>query len=187
MRANNAPFINKTLSKGIITRSRLKTKYHSSPNNRNKLRYKQQRNYWVNLTRRVKKNYYSNLDINKGEDNKRFWDTVKPCFSEKKHVKLKNNSHRTRQHHLAETFNTFFSAGTKENETRIVCKSIMTLDIHQIIAKFKNHPSIIKIKEKMNYGDKFSLPLSSLDGMKKMITNLNITKLTTSIIYQLKV
>ena len=54
-RENNAPFINKTLSKAIMTRSRLKNIYHKSPNNVNKLRYSKQRNYCVNLTRRIKK------------------------------------------------------------------------------------------------------------------------------------
>ena len=183
-RANNAPFINKTLSKAIMTRFRLKNKYHKSPNNVNILRYRKQRNYCVNLTRRIKKNYFSNLDINKVIDNKKFWDTIKPCFSEKntstKRITLiENDNIITEEGTLAETFNTFFSTGTKDNETRKECKSSMTLDIHEIIAKFKNHPSIIKIKEKTNCGAKFSFVLSSLDDIKKRINNLNITKPTT--------
>ena len=100
-----------------MTRSRLKNKYHKSPNNVNKLRYRKQRNYCVNLTRRIKKNYYSNLDINKVIDNKKFWDTIKPCFSEKntsiKRITLiENDNIITEEGTLAETFNTFFSTGT---------------------------------------------------------------------------
>ena len=64
--------MNKTLSKAIMTRSRLKSRYNCSPNYINKFRYKKQRNYCVNLTRRVKRNYYSNLDVNKVNDNKKF-------------------------------------------------------------------------------------------------------------------
>ena len=33
VRANNAPFMNKTLSKAIMTRSRIKNKFHNNPNN----------------------------------------------------------------------------------------------------------------------------------------------------------
>ena len=82
-RANNAPYMNKTLSKAIMTRSRLKNKYHNNPKYVNKSKYRQQRNYCVNLTRRVKGEYYSNLDIKNITDNKRFWDTIKPCLSDK--------------------------------------------------------------------------------------------------------
>ena len=83
VRANNAPFMNKTLSKAIMNRSRLKNKFHQNPNKLNESRYKQQRNYCVNLTRRVKKDYYANLDIKKVNDNRKFWGVLKPCFYDK--------------------------------------------------------------------------------------------------------
>ena len=106
---------------------------YCSPNNVNKLRYKQQRNYCVNLTRRVKKNYYSNLDTNKVNDNKKFWDTVKPCFSEKntssKRITLvEQDNIITDEKPLAEMFNAFFSIGTRYNKTRSEGNSIMTLN-----------------------------------------------------------
>ena len=66
-----------------------------------------------------------------------------------------------------------------DKETRKECKSATTIDIHQIIAKFKNHPSIIKIKEKMIPADKFSFALCNYDDMNRMIRNLNTTKPTT--------
>ena len=54
VRANNAPFMNKQLSKAIMNRSRLKNKFHKNPNVINESRYEQQRNYCVNLARKVK-------------------------------------------------------------------------------------------------------------------------------------
>ena len=66
-----------------------------------------------------------------------------------------------------------------DKETRKECKSATTNDIHQIIAKFKNHPSIFKIKEKMIPADKFSFVLCNYDDMNRMIRNLNTTKPTT--------
>ena len=45
VRANNSPFMNKTLSKAIMTRSRLKNKFQNNSTNENKSNYNRQRNY----------------------------------------------------------------------------------------------------------------------------------------------
>ena len=83
IRANNSPFMNKTLSKAFMNRSRLKNRFLKNPNEENKLKYNKQRNYCVNLLRKVKRNYYSNLNIKNITDNKKVWNTVQPLFSEK--------------------------------------------------------------------------------------------------------
>ena len=57
--------MNKTLSKAIMNRSRLQNVFHRSRKNVTRLQYKQQRNYCVNLTRKVKREYYSGLQIRK--------------------------------------------------------------------------------------------------------------------------
>ena len=43
IRANNAPFMNKTLSKAIMNRSRLKNRFLKNPNKENELNYKKQK------------------------------------------------------------------------------------------------------------------------------------------------
>ena len=48
-----------------------------------KLAYTKQRNYCVTLIRKGKKEYYGNLDVKAITDNKKFWKTVKPLFSDK--------------------------------------------------------------------------------------------------------
>ena len=105
--------MNKILSKAIMKRSRLKNKFHKYPNNTNILRYNQQRNYCVNLTRRIKTAYYSNLDIKNVNDNKKYWDTIKPCFSNKNASKknitlIEADTIITDDETLACTFNNFF-------------------------------------------------------------------------------
>ena len=54
MRANNQPFMNKTLSKAVMTRSRLRNKFLKNPNNTNKSNYTKYRNYCTTLFKRRK-------------------------------------------------------------------------------------------------------------------------------------
>ena len=55
IRANNAPFMTKLLSKAIMNRSRLTNKFIKDPSKDNEHKYKKQRNYCVNLVNREKK------------------------------------------------------------------------------------------------------------------------------------
>ena len=89
MRANNAPFITKAVSKAIMNRSRLKNRFLKYPNMENELKFKKQRNYCVGLLKKEKKKYYSSLNIDNITNNKTFWKTVKPFFSEKNIIKKK--------------------------------------------------------------------------------------------------
>ena len=61
-------------------RSKLKNRYNKNPNEINKSLYKKQRNFCVNLLRKEKRKYYNNLDIKIFEDNRKFWQSVKPLF-----------------------------------------------------------------------------------------------------------
>ena len=62
------PFMTKDLSKNIMERSRLRSKYLNNNNEENRKLYAQQRNYWVSLLRKTKKVYYENLDERKVSD-----------------------------------------------------------------------------------------------------------------------
>ena len=81
--------MNKILSKAFMHRSKLKNRYNKNPNELNKNLYKRQRNFCVNSLRKEKRKYYSNLDMNIFEDNKKFWQNVKPLFSNKHDVSQK--------------------------------------------------------------------------------------------------
>ena len=49
VRGNNAPFMNKTLSKAFMHRARLKNRYHKFPTEKNETIYKKHRNFCVSL------------------------------------------------------------------------------------------------------------------------------------------
>ena len=53
--ANQRPFMNKTLQKAKITRSRLRNKFLKNKTQSNEIAYKKQRNYCVSLFRKEKK------------------------------------------------------------------------------------------------------------------------------------
>ena len=78
VRANNSPFINKTILKTIMKRTRLKKKFVKY-----RWVYNTQRNLRVSLVRKAKKECFDNLDIRNGTGNKQFWKNVKPFFTDK--------------------------------------------------------------------------------------------------------
>ena len=69
----------------------------------------------VSLFRREKKSFFNNLDTKKIVDNKRFWRTYKPFFSDKNRVKNKitliekKTKIVSNNNLIAETFNKFFA------------------------------------------------------------------------------
>ena len=78
VRGNNQPFMNKTLSKAFMHRSKLKNRYNNSPTETNKIKYKKQRNFCVSLLDREKNIDYNNLDLKIFDDNIKFWQNIKP-------------------------------------------------------------------------------------------------------------
>ena len=73
----------KTLRKAIADRSRLENRYYKSKTEESLRAYKKQKNFFSKLYKKERKKYYTNLDINKTTDCKRFWKTAKPFFSDK--------------------------------------------------------------------------------------------------------
>ena len=84
IKVNEANFMNKTLKKAVMTRSKLKNKYLKNNSEDNKKAYKSYRNYCVKLFKTEKKMYYEKLNTKLITDNKKFWCTVKPSFSDGK-------------------------------------------------------------------------------------------------------
>ena len=86
LRGNNMPFMNKSLSRAFMRRSQLRSKCLKKRSETNRLAYAKQRKFCVSLLRKTKKDYYWNLNEKNIADDKKFWQTVKPLFSDK--VKL---------------------------------------------------------------------------------------------------
>ena len=188
VRANNSPFMSKVLIKAIMTRSRLRNKFIKNPNNSNKDNYRKQRNFCVNLLRKEKKSYYNNLNLNKITDNRKFWHTVKPFFSDKVTFKksislIEENIIISEDDMVANVFNDYFSNVVKRmqiNEFKTEPVPEDTTDtIDSIIFKYKNHPSILNIKNNVQVKTAFDFSNSSLINIVDKINDLNINKPTT--------
>ena len=74
LRFNNSRFMTKTLRKTIM---------HRSKSNDNWVNCKKQRNFSVNLLRKTKKDYFQNLNTRDLSNNRKFWKTIKPYFTNK--------------------------------------------------------------------------------------------------------
>ena len=66
-----------------MKRSQLKNTYNKNHNYENWYLYKKQRNFSVSLLRKTKMNYFKNVKIQYKTDNKNFWKSIRPYFSEK--------------------------------------------------------------------------------------------------------
>ena len=108
----------KGLRKEHMKRSRLRNKYLKNRTEINKLAYKKQRNLCVNVLKKTKSSYYEKLQPSSIRDNKKFWKTVKPLFSEKtmstdKITLIEDNVIVSDNQKVAEIFNTFFGNAVK--------------------------------------------------------------------------
>ena len=96
----------------IMTRSRSRNRYLRLPSQENKVTYKIQRNVCTKLLRKRKRSYYSKLGTKYICDNKKFWNTVKPLFSDKINASHKiflidENNIIFESKEIAEIFNDF--------------------------------------------------------------------------------
>ena len=162
LRANQGSFMTKKLQKAIMARSRPRNIFLKEKTESSKNRYKKQRNYCVNLLKKAKKDHYNSLDIKTLADNRKFWQTVKPLFSDK--IKSKENITLVYEEEIIDNdenvaiiFNSYFSnivenlgiiayEESKENKLPI---NTFHDPIESANVKYQNHPSIISIKERM--------------------------------------
>ena len=84
VRANEAPFKNKVLKNAIMKRSQLRNVFLKKKKTlESQVAYNKQRNYFTSLLRKEKQSYFENIDTSKISENKIFWKTMKPMFSNK--------------------------------------------------------------------------------------------------------
>ena len=72
-----------------MKRSRLRNKFLNTKSDFDRKTYNKQRNLCVSLIRREKKNFFNNISTRDITDNKTFWKTVKPLFTDKIQTKFK--------------------------------------------------------------------------------------------------
>ena len=111
----------------------------------------------MSILRKNKRDYFGNNKI--VTDNRKFWKTISPLFSEKAFHRdciTLNESNKTFTNtvELAETFNTFFSKIVPNLNIDInlgdnTTNPNITDPVFCAIQKYEKHPSILKIKEMM--------------------------------------
>ena len=154
-----------------------------------KTAYNRQRNICVSLLRKTKIVYYyfANLDTKSMKDNRTFWKTVNPLSSEKSSSKesislINKDGVITKNEDLAKTFNVFFSCIVKKLDIEHVPDDESNLPnvedpILKAIAKYENHPSILRIKNYMKEKDLyFSFEFVVKPNISKEINKLDEKK-----------
>ena len=189
LRANDKPYMTKVLRKAIMRRSVLKNKYYSNKSPDSEIFYKKQNNYTNRLLKKEKKKYFKNLDVKSFTDNKKFWNTVKPLFSNycggSQKITLVNRGEIiSKDEEVAKTFNEYFIESVKslnitENKDVLTNTGDLNDPVEIALKKFNKHPSILKIKENVTVESKFSFSRINYSEMEVEVMNLNAKKTGT--------
>ena len=181
----------KALSKAIMRRSTLKTKYLKTKTDENLKSFKKQKNFTNRLAKKERVKYFANLDLNKYTDNAKFWYTVKPMLSNSSSVRNKitliEKGEVVADNEInAETFNEFFidavsSLAIEENSALLDDAEKVLNPVKRAVKKFGHHPSILDIKRSISVTTKFSFNEVDVNEMITEINNLKAKKAGTFI------
>ena len=157
--ANDTLYISKCLRKAIMKRYDLENLYFKNWMNHSFRNYRKQKTNTAESTKKREKNFFNELNTSFMLDNKWFWKTVKPFFSNQGshwgNVKLVEGDKLLQDDsEVAEELNNFFKQAISSldiNESSYIINpdSINISDPFEIaISKYKFHPSILLIYDK---------------------------------------
>ena len=134
------------------------------------------------MVRKAKRNYSNNLNISNIIDNKQFWKTVKPCFSstfgDNERINLTEVEKLVSEgREVTKTFKSYFETIAKNlgiNSKFMYEDPVSNESVNDVIRKFQNHPSIIKIKE--NHQRHFSFSAVEVEDIDRKIHLLDASK-----------
>ena len=183
----------KELSKSIMNRSRFKNRYVKWPSRENFLSYKKAKNLCNSLNKKAKKTYFEKATENGIKGSKKFWSTVKPFLSSKGFIHNDDITIETDnkiiedESELAKTFNSHYinivKSTTGKHPTKLgtLASRISEKEVvATIIDKFKNHPSIISIKNEFRPTAELNIKAATVDQINKVIRSLDAKKATRS-------
>ena len=185
VRANEVPYMTKALRKAIANRSRLENRFYREKSVESRKAYKKQKNYCSKLYKKERKRFYTNLDVRNITDNKKFWKTMKPFFSDKGLGKnaitlVEGNKIIGEDVEVATTLNTFFDNAVKNLDISIPTEYMpgtpSEIDkIDNIVAKFNSHPSIKLIRDNVTKST-FSFTEVPMEDICREINSLDSKK-----------
>ena len=181
---NQAPFMNKKLSRAIMTRTQLRNKYSKIKSTFDWITWKNQRNLCVKHRRQAIKDHYKLKCKNGTMNSKQFWKMLKPFISNKGNtdhndiILIEEGKQNRDRKGVAEKLNNFFT-----DIIHITTgKTIISLEegnheqaILNIIAKYDNHISINNIG-KRNIKTTFSFRMATTSDTDELISEINANK-----------
>ena len=166
-----------------MKKSALKKRANISNNPEIMKLYKKQRNYFVNLSRKVKKEYFQK-HMPRGASSKHFWKFCKPFFSNETNnfdniiIVVEKEKVVSKNEEIVTHFDNYFNDVTEGLNIKKWCISEKLSDdpLVNAIRKYENHPTIIKIKSSVEL---FDFNFVSSDGISKIINYVDTTKKTS--------
>ena len=141
-------------------------------------KYKNRKNFCSRLYKKEHKKYFNTLDVNKITGNKALWKNIQPLFSEKKKFANKTTLEDSEENISDDTLvlqelKNFFQNATKalninENSYIVDSSSSITDPLDKAINTYKNHPSVLLMKQKLENVDHF---LSLIEKREKVLDN----------------
>ena len=148
LRANQGRLMTNDLHKAIMKRSRLRNKTLRDRTDISRGEYKKQRNLCASILKKAKKDHFANLDIKSVTDNKKFWQTVRPLFSNKVKAKTviklaENDAIIDDECEIVKIFNEYFvnivkKLGILTEEQTMYSAANQLSEVEMAIIKYKN-------------------------------------------------
>ena len=190
LRENHSSYISKPFRKAIMRRSYLEKVYYNNKSEKSFKAFKKQKNFCSRLYKKERKRFFNNLSPYFVTDNKLFWKTIKPFFSNKGNygpqIKLVEKDEVLQDDDLiAKELNKFFKNAVSTlniKENRFITNRSsddITDPVDKAIDKYKFHPSILLIQRHLKRHDIFSFKTVEIGDIEKEINNINPKKATT--------
>ena len=186
IRGNNKPFMNRDLRKAIATRTKLKNIHNRTHDPTDYQRYKKQINFVKIINFKTKRDYFKNLKPCNLDMTKKFWKTFKVFFSDKiksadKIILVENDNIISKDDEIATIFNDYFSTLASKLNIKQWPDPSNFQPIGNSVAfsidKYKEHPSILKIKSLPNNNQsKFEFSEITQDQVADEIKKLDAGK-----------
>ena len=169
----------------------MKKVYYKNKSEKSFKAYKKHKNFCSRLYKKERKRFSNNLNPYFVTDNKLFWKTIKPFFSNKgnygSQIKLVEKDEVLQGNDLiAKELNKFFKNAVSTlniKENRFITNRSsdnITDPVDKAIDKYKFHPSILLIQKHLKNHDIFSFKTVEIGDIEKEINNINPKKATTS-------